>query len=187
MTMCEISPPIDSLQTALFDLAPYAEASPARTSVRLTSRAQRSTALEVDYGESTPVSFANFDPNTSSWKTYQHSLDGELTEYSGTWPRSGMMRSGTASQLLPLAPLTLGTESGLLPTPIRANGGRSLAGATWRGRSAYSPAGRKMQVDLRAYLKLAGYKIGARSLTRFSEWMMGFPAGWTDTMLSRTP
>jgi hypothetical protein len=40
-----------------------------------------------------------------------------LTEFSETWPRSGMMRNGIAYQLPPLVPLTDETASGLWPTP----------------------------------------------------------------------
>ena len=42
---------------------------------------------------------------------------GDLSVFSETWPRSGMMRSGTAYQLPPLVPLTDATGSGSWPTP----------------------------------------------------------------------
>jgi DNA (cytosine-5)-methyltransferase 1 len=70
------------------------------------------------YGENTPDLLANYDPDTSSWKTSQHCLVEGLETFSETWPRSGMMRSGTAYRLPPLVRLTDATEYGLLlPTP----------------------------------------------------------------------
>lgn len=185
MTTLRSSPQSDSRQTEL-GLTLFAAASRAKTFRSPNITPSDSMVSEADCGFTTPGSFASFDRDSCSWKTFQVSLDGALVEFSETWPRSGMMRNGTAFQLPTLAPRMVETEYGLLPTPIRATGGRSLTGAVWKGRSAYTASGRKLQVDLRGFLKRAGYKTGVRSLTRFSEWMMGFPQLWTDTMLSRT-
>ncbi len=44
-------------------------------------------------------SFATWDPESCSWKTCQGSLfEAGLTQYSGTWPRSGSMRNGESFQ-----------------------------------------------------------------------------------------
>jgi hypothetical protein len=77
-----------------------------------------------------------FDPATSSWRTFATSLlataaDGS-EEFSGTWPRAGMTRSGTASRLRPLAPLTAATGSGSLPTPSATSYGSNRGGAAGR-------------------------------------------------------
>jgi hypothetical protein len=93
-----------------------AAASPARTSPT-PARAQGSTVPARVFGPSTHDSFASYDPATSSWRTSQLSLLEDSGEFSETWPRAGMTRSGTAYRLPPLAPLTGGTASGLLPTP----------------------------------------------------------------------
>ena len=45
--------------------------------------------------------------------------------FSETFPRSGMTRSGTAYRLQPLVPLTRGTASGLWPTPVAKDDGKS--------------------------------------------------------------
>jgi len=73
------------------------------------------------YGQKSPVLLAKYNPDTQSWKTSQLSLvataeDG-LAEFSETWPRSGMMRNGTAYQLPNLARTITEIGSGLLPTP----------------------------------------------------------------------
>jgi hypothetical protein len=80
-----------------------------------------------------------------------------------------------------------GTASGLLPTPLRANGGRSISHVTeWRGQTPYHN-GKKVQVDLRQFLKLRGVTIRSWSLTRLAEWMMGYGFGWTDLTDAQTP
>ena len=43
-------------------------------------------------------SFARLDRDTCSWRTCHVSLTGGFPSYLGTWPYSGMMRSGTCSQ-----------------------------------------------------------------------------------------
>ena len=90
--------------------------SPART-LATRGSAKGSTANARDSGPSSPELLASFDRATSSWKTSQLCLDGELSEFSETWPRSGLMRSGIAYRLQPLAPLTDAIASGFWPTP----------------------------------------------------------------------
>lgn len=108
-----------------------AEDSPARTSA-LQEQVPVWQARAADYGRSTPDSFARLDPDTSSWKTSQHSVLGGLESFSETFPRSGMTRSGTAYQLPPLVPLTDETESGSLPTPTASSYGTNQGGAAGR-------------------------------------------------------
>jgi hypothetical protein len=106
-----------------------AAGSPAKTSV-WPARAPGSTGNARVFGANTRVSLANYDPATSSWRTSQLSLLEDSTGSSVTWPRSGMTRNGTAFPLVPLAPLTGGTGSGLLPTP-RAQNGEQRNSQTW--------------------------------------------------------
>jgi integrase len=91
--------------------------------------AQGSTERARVFGQSTPAWLASFDPDTSSWRTSQLSLLGGLDEFSGTWPRSGMTRSGTAYQLQPLAPLTEGPHLWLVAYPGRARRRQDARGA----------------------------------------------------------
>jgi len=94
--------------------------SPARTSA-LQEPGPVWRASAPVYGVITPALFANFDPASLSWKTSQRSLVEDLETFSETWPRSGITHGGTASRLPPLAPLTVATGSGLLPTPEASN------------------------------------------------------------------
>lgn len=104
--------------------------SPAASRVRtlaLPDPAPVSPARDPDYGPSSPVFLARFDLASRSWRTCQGSFlemtgDG-LAAFSGTWPRSGSMRNGTAYRLPPLARLTDGIASGLLPTPCAIDPG----------------------------------------------------------------
>lgn len=98
----------------------------ARTSALRESEREWAKEQGLAYGQKLPVWLANYDHDTSSWRTSQISLadqangqeDG-LEEFSGTWPRSGMMRNGTAYQLPTLEPGIGGTEYGRLPTPTK--------------------------------------------------------------------
>jgi hypothetical protein len=115
MEMSESSPPIDCGQTELFPMS-FAAGSPARTSAQ-QAPAQASRAHALAYGARLQGLLATFDHASSSWKMSQLSLVEDLTEFSGTWPRSGSMQSGIAYQLSPLVPITDEIASGLSPIP----------------------------------------------------------------------
>lgn len=116
-----------------------AEDSPARTSAQPEAAAV-STPNGPGFGGSTPESFASYDPTSSSWRTAQLSLVEGLGEYSGSWPRSGTMRSGIAYRRRPSAPLTRGTASGLLPTPTASEYGSSQNGINGIGGENERPS-----------------------------------------------
>ena len=179
-----------------------AAASPARTSAR-QERAQELQALVRGYGASTPELLARYDPATSSWRTSQLCLDGELSEFSEIWPRSGTMRNGTAYQLPPLVRLTDEIGSGLWPTPtIDGNYNRKGASATsgdglatavqmwptptsrdWKhGSAAQFHKPRTEQLNDRI-----AFTDGGSLNPTWVEWLMGFPLGWTVCAPSATP
>lgn len=60
-----------------------------------TDAVQASTVRVQDCGLRALELFANYDLGSSSWRTSQRCFLGGWTEYSGTWPRSGTMRSGS--------------------------------------------------------------------------------------------
>jgi hypothetical protein len=68
-------------------------------------------------GPSTPDWFADYDPDSSSWRTSQGCLFEGSATFSETWPSSGMTRSGRAFRLPPLVPRTSAGGSSLWPTP----------------------------------------------------------------------
>ena len=118
MKTFETSQQSDLFQTELESMSSQ-EDSPAKTSQSLETK-QVSKANAVDYGQSAPVLLGSFDPDIPSLKTSQTCLmeNGELglSEFSGTFPRSGMMRSGTVYQLPNLARTITEIGSGLSVT-----------------------------------------------------------------------
>jgi len=93
-----------------------AAASRAKTSA-LQARVQDSPGQGLVFGTSLQESFAKLPPDGSLWRTSAPSLLGDSEPFSKTWPASGLMRNGTAYQLVPLVRRTAGNESGLWRTP----------------------------------------------------------------------
>jgi len=129
----------------------------------------------ADCGENTPESFVKYDQLTHSWKTRQCSLLEGLDEFSGTWPKWGIMQDGECSELMNVEEIITGLESGSLPTPTKCDG---------KGASTNS---KKCNPDDLSYLRyFLHYHFGRQSATTtyphplFSEGMMDFPKGWTD-------
>lgn len=110
-------------------------------------KARALRASVAAYGLNTPDSLASYDPDTQSWRTSQHCLIEGLTVFSETFPRSGMMRNGTAYRLQPLAHLTDATASGLWATPTAVMGGCRRKGI-WKGTYWVKQDGAKSQTRL---------------------------------------
>ncbi len=126
------------------------------------------------YGTSLAVSLANYDPVSCSWRTSQSCLIMEWETFSDRFPRSGMMRNGTAFQLPTLAPLTSEIGSGLLPTPRKSRG-------------YTNPTEGKERNDCVVTALLGRIALGHRPKPAFVEWKMGYPIGWTATQRSEMP
>lgn len=155
------------------------------------------------FGPSTHDSLANFDPDTSLWKTSQFSLDGEPTEFSGIFPRSGMTRNGIAFQRQPLVPRTGATASGLWPTPMSADGKRAslrfgggnliLHGAVrlWptprASRNENRQTKRSPSQEAGTHGKSLAAEVGGKLNPQWVAWLMGFPIDWTSLPPSETP
>jgi hypothetical protein len=189
-------------------------ASHARTSAT-QEREQDSPGSVPAYGLKSPAWLANFDRDTSLWKTSQHCLVEGLATYSETWPRSGTMRSGTAYQLPTLVPLTVETESGSWPTPTSRDhkGAYSAASQLLKPRNLLPDAVRRFPTpkardhqgvsqrsihapgdalpNMVAYLEGSTTAAEIRSNGRLNptwvEWLMGFPLTWTALDASEMP
>lgn len=158
----------DCQQTELFPMS-SAGGSRVRT-FRQQVTAPASRARGPVFGPNTPGSFARFDRATSSWKTAQRSFSGDLDEFSETWPRSGLVASGTAFELQPLEHHSKATESTFLPRPTRSMGKRG-----WGFARPSSTPGRYSSRVLNIALQ-----FGWRPPVDLLEWAMGFPITWTD-------
>jgi hypothetical protein len=98
-------------------LTSYLAAFPARTSA-LPAKAQESPESAAECGDTWRGSLARLDPDTSSWKTVQHSLLEDSESSSVTWPRSGMTANGQCWELPMSARPIKETGSGLWQTPV---------------------------------------------------------------------
>lgn len=175
-----------------------------------------STESIADCGASISAPFARYSRDSSSWRTSQRCLGWEWEEFSGIWPRAGMMQSGNVYRLLPLVPRISGTGCLFLPTPRALEQGSYTLDRGDKTKRRLSLTGRARLHHFLATPNAVDYKAGycdlphrqqkslprdvARALGLISGkrgrlnpektgWMMGFPAHWLRRVLglSATP
>ena len=151
---------------------------------------------EVGFGQKSCVFLASYDRNSSLWRTSQTSLAGletdqdvGLAEFSETWPRSGMMRSGIAYRLPQSALHMAEIGYGLWPTPNKSNGFAPFSMLTMQRKQSGQtrPSGCKMGFDLKWEPRCLPYLVDGWINPILPEWLMGFPIGHTDLQLAETP
>jgi len=187
----------------------YLEDFHAKTSAQ-QEKAQELMEKDQECGEKWHASFVKFDPNTSSWKTHQCSLLGDLDEFSETWPQWGLMRGGECWEQLTLVQTIKGTEFGLsvkFPTPTvgMVTGGQNPekgahvglgymarknkwptpdANCGQRGTqpewTSQRPSGHPAQYSINQAVRDAEQNNGGPLNPMWVEWLMGWPLGWTD-------
>ena len=136
---------------------------PAPTSA-LPERRRASRESLAGCGFKWPGSLAKFDPDTSSWKTRQCSMFGDLAEFSETWPRWGLMLDGECLDQTTLAPTTNAKEPGSWPTPCHGS-------SRWGG--TFQEVGGSQN-------KLRNTPTGKLYVNPdFWESLLGWPTGWT--------
>jgi hypothetical protein len=166
------------------------------------------TESEAECGEKWRASFTKYDPNTSSWKTHQCSLLGDLDEFLETWPQWGLMRDGECWEQRTLEQTIRGTESGLSenkwPTPLTQD---SYERSAWKiiaqaneGGKARMTLTRKVKYmekmptpvarmwkdngqspsELNRKSETLATKAGGSLNPTWVEWLMGWPLEWTD-------
>src|SRR5690606_34653100 len=99
---------------------------------------------------------AKYDPNSRSWKTPQCSLLEGLELSLETWPKSGMTEDGYAYPQPNLV-------QAMYPTPTCHN-----------AKEGGYPAEHTRNTPT------LGARVGGKIHPEFTEWMMGWPIGWTD-------
>ena len=145
-------------------------------------------------------SFAWFDLNTSSWKTWQRSLITDWELYSESWPSQGSIVNGLAYQRVHWEPVIREIDGSLLlPTPntldylqprkpeamskvVKQRQGRKLPSNL---REAINPYSVKIFQELQEngnQPDLCSTQTGDNILLNeeFVETMMGFPVGYTE-------
>lgn len=163
--------------------------SPVRTSAQQAT-AQGSTAPAAASGWKWPGSFARFDRDSSLWKIRQCSFLGVSDEFSETWPRWGSMRDGECSELSTPARIMSERGSGLWPTPNKMDGHNAASmndPIHWRSRFEKKAAeGISLQFPLRVAVHCPSPRTppsawdGGLLNPDWTEWLMGWPIGWTD-------
>lgn len=158
------------------------EASHAKTlAVQIKSSPKGLKESAADCGCSTLEAFAQLDRHSSSWRTSQRSITEGWAEFSGTWPRAGTMRNGIVYQRKPLVRRTRGKGYLSLPTPQASDSVRlkfsvdQLIKAVRRNK--FQGHGGTNGLSLAHQL---AYRFGIYLHPSISEYLMGFPTGWTD-------
>jgi hypothetical protein len=161
-------------------------------------KAQELMEKPLECGEKWRGSFVKYDPATSSWKTHQCSLAGDLDEFLETWPAWGLMRDGECWEQKTLVQTIKGTEFGLSPNGVDSfhtpnttglDGGSNSRKAlkkrqemwptpTTRDYKGKSGSGRQERKG--NPLDTLPNAIGGQLNPTWVEWLMGWPLGFTD-------
>lgn len=146
-----------------------------------------------------------YDQATSSWKTYQRSLETEWEQFSEIWPRAGILADGVV-YVHPMSELaTEGNDGGVWPTPttrglLGGSGSREmvqwmvergeldqfeaigiLGVKLWPTPRAQSARGTgPSRVGNKADLQTV---VGGKLNPTWVEWLMAWPLGWTVSRL----
>ena len=159
-------------------LMSYREAFLAKTSP-LLEKGQELMESEAECGEKWRGSFAKYDLDSCSWKTHQCSLLGDLDEFSETWPQWGLMRDGECWEQRTLEQTIRGTGFGLSlemwPTPVKSDYAGRRPSKGWKGDSDL-PSVVWTRTGGAENPQMSPASINAT----WTEWLMGWPLGWTD-------
>lgn len=130
-------------------------ASPASTSEQMTPETCGPKQLNA---------FAEYDRNTRCWRMFQGSLlTNTLELFSGSWPRRVTMRNAILFQPVKSVRHIHAKGCSFWPTPRASQGGGNAGGSGAR----------------KTALKNGTY-IPGKMNPELSEWLMGFPIGWTE-------
>lgn len=152
-----------------------------------------STGNEADCGLSSRESLAWFDHDSLLWRTSQRSLFEEWSEFSETWPQTGMTRNGRCYRLTPLVRNISDVGFSLSPlivwpTPVRSEGAQWSSLESFEN-SDYEHIRLTSAVRMKPEIFSTEYRepiCGALNPV-WVEWLMGFPAGYTDLEDLATP
>ncbi len=125
----------------------------------------------ADCGRRWLASFAKYDPALRLWRTAQCSLLADSDGYSETWPRWGSMRDGECSEQTMLVHPTDVNESGLWPTPNASDHIQRKTSASWKAKGRVN--------FVLSNPEITGVSGGMLN-PEWTEWLMGWPIGWTD-------
>ncbi len=160
---CSIHPSTPAAWTA------FMQDSLVKTLALLESRREFLKEPEAGFTEKSCVLLASLNRDSYSWKMSPQLRATDLTRYSKTWPSWGMTQDGYAYAHRISGRITTGTDGSYLPTPTRHNG----------QEGGYPGEGRRQSPPL-------GWVLGGKINPQFTEWMMGWPIGYTALEQSET-
>ena len=134
-----------------------------------------SLAQKVQCGNTWPGSFARWDQDSSSWKIAQCLLLEDSQLYLGTWPRWGLMRDGVCLAQKPLVLNTNATECGSWGTPTTSQDFKPV-----RALAPSEANGTHGKILVGSIGKEHPHLIGRYLKPLVTEYLMGWPIGWTD-------
>ncbi len=136
----------------------------------------RAPTMNAICGRKPFASFEKSGPGSSCWRTSQKSLytDTQI-QFSGTWPRAGMVCRVTAYQLPPLVPFIREIDFGLWPTPCA----RDYKGTSSQGRRRNDPSPDTLPDAIAQILGIPLDQSGVVDPT-FTEKLMLLPTMWSD-------
>ena len=158
-------------------------------------KAQGSTESGPLCGDTWRGWLAKYDPNTSSWKTAQCSLLADSEESLETFPRWGMTRNGLLWERPTLAPIMSASASGFRPDGVTTfhtpnttglDGGSNSRKALRKRQSmlptptCHNAKEGNYQSEQARNTPLLATPVGGKIHPHFTEWLMGWPTGWTD-------
>ena len=111
-------------QQNLFNMTQYAEDSPAKTYQLQVFKKVLPKKPDQVYFTNSSESYAWYDQNTLSWRTWQRSLIEGWTLFSGNFTKQGMMQNGQLYQQVLWEPVINDQDFGSLPTPLASVGNR---------------------------------------------------------------
>jgi hypothetical protein len=157
----------------------FREVSLAKTSAQLAEVTDL-TVNAVGSGRKWLGLFARFDRDTSSWKTAQCSLVEGLDEFSETWPEWASMRNGECwEREMSVLPM-FEKGSGYWHTPTandcKPAGKKEIEMVTKWEQGEWIP---NTYIRLRSQVAVRSGIVGPVN-PDWSEWLMGWPIGWTD-------
>jgi len=130
---------------------------------------------EAECGEKWRGSFVKYDPDSSLWRTHQCSLLGGLDVFSETWPQWGLMRDGECWEQQTLAQTIKGTVSGSWGTPTASQDFKPI-----RKLTPSESTGKHGTILVGSIGKEQPHLIGRYLKPLVTEYLMGWPIGWTD-------
>ena len=149
----------------------YQGDSPVRT-YRQPEMEQGLMENDPDCGLRWPASLAKYNPGTYSWRTAQCLLFGGLEEFSGTWPRWGMMQDGECWGVTMLGYPPDGRECGFWPAAMASNCKASMS-----QEAILNTLKSGGQLHVSHVQTLQGVPLSHVPLGY--QWVMGWPTHWT--------